>query len=111
MRTFIFGAGAHGRIALDILRVSGMNDVAFVDDRPDARGTTVNGAPVLGYEDLLAARGDPHGAVVAIGKPSVRRAVAERLAPDRVALTSAIPPRATILPTAPIAPGPLIGPS
>ena len=82
MTTYIVGAGAHGRMTVDILRASGVTDLAFIDDAPESHGTSILGVPVSGGIDhLLAHLDDPSGpeVLVAIGKPPARAVIAKRL--------------------------------
>lgn len=57
-RLVIIGAGGHGRVVCDVLRLQGTAQaVGFLDDAPDLQGKTVNGVPVLGTtEDLFNLR-------------------------------------------------------
>ncbi len=112
MQAFIYGAGAHGRIALDILRAQAEHDaIAFIDDRPEAAGTELNGAPIAGdFEWLLGQDPSTYGVVVAIGNPPVRAKVAARLREHGVPLINAIHPSAVITPTARLGVGNIISP-
>lgn len=82
---FIFGAGAQGRTVLDMLRAAACYDhLAFVDDRSDLIGSSINGAEVFGNLVDLAETcegADKNvGLVDALGRPQLRELVAGRIA-------------------------------
>jgi UDP-perosamine 4-acetyltransferase len=105
MDTLIIGAGGHGKVVLDILRVGGVHRVVgFLDADPSLAGTTVGGVPVLGAANLLPklrqqTRG-LRGAIVAIGDNAVRRSYAARLLEHGYELINAIHPAAVVSPSA-----------
>ncbi len=110
MKAFIFGAGAHGRIALDILRVQGgWSSIAFVDENRDAWGAEINGARVVGGLDALEGETD-YGVVIAIGKPPTRLAIADRLEAKGIPFLNAIHPAATIMPSVRLGRGLIVSP-
>lgn len=54
-RLVIIGAGGHGRVICDVLRLQGTAQVVgFVDDAPNLQGKTVHGLPVIGTTEDLA---------------------------------------------------------
>jgi sugar O-acyltransferase (sialic acid O-acetyltransferase NeuD family) len=108
----IFGAGAQGRVALDILRaLPDVSKVAFLDENEATWGTELEGAPVIGgLESLTDVKDHPHGIVVAIGKPSARLAVGARLSALGARFMNAVHPTAVIQPSAEIGTGNMIGP-
>jgi len=111
MKAFIYGAGAHGRIVLDILRARGeAHDAVFVDDSPALAGQSIAGIPVVGSDVLFEQKGDDWGVVIAIGKPPTRLAIADRLEARGVRFMSVIHPGAMILPSAEVRPGCVISP-
>jgi acetyltransferase EpsM len=75
-RIVIVGAGAHGVIVADILERAGTPAIGFVDDTP--------GKNVLGRIDDLGSI-EHDAIIVAIGDNRLRRAVAEKLAGERLA--------------------------
>jgi sugar O-acyltransferase (sialic acid O-acetyltransferase NeuD family) len=112
MQLLIFGAGAQGRVVLDILR-AGRPDatISFVDEDRELWGREVDGACVAGGVDtLVALRDEPHGIVVAIGKPSAHLEIAARLAGLGLRFTDAVHPDAVIAPSAVVGAGTVIGP-
>lgn len=99
-RIAILGAGGHGRVVLDILLQARKHQVVgFVDNNADLRGRRVDGFPVLGAIDEIAAireRGDFDAAIIAIGDNGARRGLARELDRLDIPLISAIHPSATI---------------
>ncbi len=54
MNVVIIGAGGHGKVVLEILRLAGRHNVAgFIDADPLRVGEHVSGVPVLGGVNLL----------------------------------------------------------
>jgi len=80
-RLVIVGAGGHGREALAVARAANRlrerwHMIGLVDDgAPDRQ--LVDDAAVLGTTQFLIDHGDEH--VIAVGSPSVRRTIAERI--------------------------------
>lgn len=103
MEAVIFGAGGHGRVILDILnQTPGTAVIGFLDSNPELRGSTVEGLPVLGGMEQVAALFQTHpgfGAVVAIGDNAARAEMADRLRALGVPLLVARHPQATVGPT------------
>jgi sugar O-acyltransferase (sialic acid O-acetyltransferase NeuD family) len=100
MKIAIVGAGGHGRVVLDILMQAGTHEVAgFVDSNPALVGRRIDGRPVLGASENMAALRDQHaieGVVIAIGDNGVRRDFADRLEQLGFKLVNAIHPSANI---------------
>ncbi|WCJ59242.1 NeuD/PglB/VioB family sugar acetyltransferase [Fontisphaera persica] len=102
---YIFGAGAHGRVVLDIFRASGRPVAGWLDDRPELAGTSPEGLPVLGtraYLHQMQGQGSVH---VAIGLSTARLAVGECVLAAGVALAPAVHPSAIVSPTAQVGEG------
>ncbi len=101
---FIIGAGGFGREVFSmveaIARAGGARyDVAFADDDPataDLERVASLGSYVACTVDALSERTDSFAAVIAIGSPVIRRAIAERLATARVTFPSLVHPYATV---------------
>jgi sugar O-acyltransferase (sialic acid O-acetyltransferase NeuD family) len=103
MKIVIVGAGDEGAIVADILR----DAAGFVDDRPETRGTSVLGLPVLG--PIAALRDIEHDAiVVAIGDNRARRDVTEGLLSRGEHLIPAVHPFSSIASSATIGDGSII---
>lgn len=110
MKALIVGAGAHGRVVLDILRSQGHASIAFIDDDEQLWGQNVNGIPVEGNLDY--ALGQTPGnfkMVVALGNPNLRLAIAKKLKEHSIPLLNAIHPSAVITPSTTIGSGNMIG--
>ncbi len=106
-RLFVVGAGAQGRVVLEAARAqSPGREIAFLDDAPRARGTSVLGAPVIGPLALASTPGS--SVVLAIGKCPLRLELAERLTSMGVVWGRVIHPSAVISPSAEIGPGTVV---
>ena len=106
LKAVILGAGAQGRVILDILRAQRRHAaIVFADENPALWGQQVNGAAVEGnLVKVLGAGGDLE-AIVALGNPEVRTKIASRLREQRVRLTNAVHPSAVVMPTATLGTG------
>lgn len=103
----IVGAGAQGRILLEILRAAHPDDeVAFLDDSAALQGQTVLGAPVVGP---VASLDDTHLTLLAIGDNVVRQALAQRHLRARFGV--AVHPSAMVSPSARLGPGTVVFPA
>jgi sugar O-acyltransferase (sialic acid O-acetyltransferase NeuD family) len=111
VNAWIFGAGAQGRVILDILRAQGRHEsVAFLDDAADLQGRSINGAPVLfGLDEALGCVSSTVEMIVALGNPHLRMAVAERARRAGVPLLNAVHPSAVVMHTATIGTGNMVG--
>ncbi len=110
MKALIVGAGAQGRVVLDILRAEGRHEsFAFVDENPELRGRSVNGARVeCGLEEALRGAQDAE-MIVALGNPDLRLAVAGRIRAAGVPLLNAVHPSAVVMPSAALGHGIMVG--
>ncbi len=110
MKALIVGAGAQGRVILDILRAQGRHDsFAFVDDNPELRSRLVNGAPIeCGLAEALAAARDCE-MIVALGNPDRRIELARRIRDAGVPLLNAIHPSAVVTASAILGRGIVVG--
>jgi len=109
MTALIIGAGAQGRVILDILRSAGEYDrIEFVDENEKLWGTQMNGAPVRGnLEDAL--RQSAAAFILALGNPRMRLTVAERVSRRGGFFLNAIHPSAVVMPTVHLGTGNMIG--
>jgi sugar O-acyltransferase (sialic acid O-acetyltransferase NeuD family) len=93
---FVFGAGGHAKVVLDVIEKQALYEPVFiVDDHPSAREATCFGYRVLGgREDLLAATrtGSTLKGFVAIGDNTNRLNVARWLEQHGYELISAVHP-------------------
>lgn len=110
MRAFIFGAGAHGRVTLDILRTQDQHElIEFVDEDEHLWGQRVNGASIVG--GLNYALQQDQGTfemVVALGNPNTRLTIAKKLKEHSICLLNAIHSSVVIMPSATIGEGNMI---
>lgn len=95
-KIFVFGAGGHAKVVVDIIERQGLYEVAFlVDDRPEMKGAVVYGCQVIGGREELIDSGVRRG-IVAIGSNSVRCSIAGWLAGEGMELVSALHPSAQL---------------
>jgi acetyltransferase EpsM len=112
MRWIIFGAGAQGRITLDILRATRAQDGAlFLDDDPEHVGSRLEGLEVVG-RSWLSAHLDPANmrAIVAIGHNPRRLRIAAEMAAQGVSFGNVVHPSAVLLPSAGLGTGVMVCP-
>ena len=106
----IVGAGIYGLVAKEVAESMGcFGQIAFIDD-----GTkeTPNGIPVIGTSNNLASLSNEYeNAVVAIGNPSVRMALLQKIeAETTLQIATLVSPRAYISPSAKVGRGSIIEP-
>jgi sugar O-acyltransferase (sialic acid O-acetyltransferase NeuD family) len=95
-KIFVYGAGGHAKVVIDIIEREGIYDVTFLlDDDLSLKGTTVYGHRVLGGRGELPDAEVRRG-IVAIGSNKARRAVSAWLAGEGVELVSALHPSAQL---------------
>jgi sugar O-acyltransferase (sialic acid O-acetyltransferase NeuD family) len=76
----VVGAGGHARVLVDIVeKQARYRVVGLIDERPNLRGTSVLGYPVLGGREVLDRSDAPAHAIVAIGAAAPRAAWQEHL--------------------------------
>jgi sugar O-acyltransferase (sialic acid O-acetyltransferase NeuD family) len=106
----VYGAGGHGKVIIDILRLGGFSVLAVVDDDPAKDGTELLGIPVSLPTHTLPAlfeRG-VRNMVIAVGNNAIRASLAARLIDMGFSLCSAIHPSAVIDATVTIGPGTVV---
>lgn len=98
MTWLIFGAGAQGRLTLELLRARGGDDeVLLVDDDPSRHGELVDGVTVVGREELGApGSADDALAVVAVGDNRARLRIAAELAEAGARFGTLVHPSAVV---------------
>jgi len=101
MRAFIFGAGAHGRVILDVLRAQNQyQSIEFIDDNQTLWGEKINGAMVAGnFNYLLELERNSFRVIVAIGNPLLRLSVAKKMKENSMVQLNAIHPSAVVAST------------
>lgn len=95
----ILGAGGHGRVVASAARAAGSVVRAFYDDDPRLWGRSVDGVPVLGPTEDLAAAPPSTPAVIAIGDNLTRARISARLDLDWAIVrhpSSSVAPEATL---------------
>jgi len=95
-RVFVYGAGGHAKVIIDILERMRDVEVAFaVDDA--GKGKTLCGYEIIGGRDeLLARRGQATTGIVAIGDNKARREASVWLVAQGFVLANAIHPSAVL---------------
>lgn len=98
MNAWIVGAGAHGRVVLDVLRAGKRYaSICFVDDNAALRGTRVNGAEIIGGLDAALSSGcEGVEMIVALGNPLERIRLGSLIMERGMPLANAIHPSAVI---------------
>ncbi|MCL2658900.1 MAG: acetyltransferase [Acidobacteriaceae bacterium] len=109
----VYGAGGHGRVVADILRVCGAEIEGFIDDCNSTSNPNSNPSPsmkILGDARWLAAEARFRRTTVAlgVGDNQCRRVIAEHCIQAGIRLVSAIHPAATIASSAKITAGAVI---
>jgi sugar O-acyltransferase (sialic acid O-acetyltransferase NeuD family) len=111
MDIFIVGAGAHGRVVLDILRDCGDDlSIQFADDNKSLWGKTINGATVVSLREALFRKAGQVGFVVSVGKPALRLEMCQRVQDQGHALVNVIHPKAVVEASATMGVGNMISP-
>ena len=77
---YIIGASGFGReVAWLLEELSEWNIKGFIDDNETIQGEKINGITVIGTVDFLLGRKEETNVVIAIGSPSVRSMIYEKL--------------------------------
>ncbi|MCX8158024.1 MAG: hypothetical protein N3J91_16555, partial [Verrucomicrobiae bacterium] len=97
---YIYGAGAHGRVVLDIFRAAGATVAGWLDDAPKLRGALREGLPVWGGLEYLRTGGVAGAVHVAIGLSPARLSLGERVEAAGFSLATAVHPSAVVSPAA-----------
>jgi UDP-N-acetylbacillosamine N-acetyltransferase len=97
-RIYIFGAGGHGKVVSDILRMIGSCVVGFVDDAAHRYREPVLGLPVIGFDSLLEKyeHRDVTSVALGVGDNSARWQVAGRCRSNGVGILTAVHPDAML---------------
>jgi len=107
-KIFIWGAGGHGRMLLEIFRKNGeFEPIYFVDDNPKLKGQFIDGVEVLGGGDVLnkiKSFGIKRG-IAGVGDCQKRCEIFETLKKEGFFFANAIDPTAIISPSAKIGKG------
>ncbi len=108
---YIFGAGAMGQVALEILRAQNcFAAIHFIDENPVLLGQEIDGCRIVGGLDYL--REQPqgtYGLITALGNPNTRLAVVSKAVERAIPFLNAIHPSAVVASTARLGQGTSIG--
>ena len=110
MKAFVFGAGAQGRVTVDIIRSMDKYDsIGLIDEAEELWGKEINGITVTGGLDYVFEQ-DPttFEMVVALGKPELRIQIAEKLKARSILLMNAIHSPAVVAPSATVGVGSMV---
>jgi len=107
-RIVIWGASGHALVVADILRLSGMYEIAgFVDDvDPRRHDTSFHGVPVMSREQLF--QSGVEFLIVGVGDCASRMKLAEVACERGFTLATAIHPRAVVAADVEIGPGTVV---
>ena len=112
MAVVVYGAGGQARVLLELMDRAGICPLAgLVDDNPALHGTKVEGLPVLGNVDKLAAYIRVyriHRAVIAMGDNALRKRFAEHARSLGLRLPVLIHPNAYVSPSAQLGEGTVV---
>ncbi|HJT34114.1 MAG TPA: acetyltransferase [Pirellulales bacterium] len=108
----IFGAGAQGRITLEVIAAAQPHvDCLLADDNPELVGQTCCERPIIGRSELTKlARSHEQRLIVAIGHNPQRLKIAQELAAMGLSFATVSHPSAVVSPSAEIELGCFIGP-
>lgn len=110
-KVLLIGAGGHARVVLDALRCAGTHEIAGVLDSDPARaGTFLDGAPILGGDELLPSLMEAGVTEVAIGvggigPPLLRKKLFEKFRAMGLRIATVVHPRAIVSAAATLAEG------
>lgn len=112
----IIGSGGHGREVAEILQQQAAQDGSFIvqgflDENKERHGQLIDGLPVLGDWDWIAAARPSELAVIcAVGTPAIARLLVQRALALNLTFANAISPLAHISPRATLGQGLVIFP-
>ena len=106
-KKWIFGAGAQGRVTLEVWRSAVPDgDFSFIDDDPSLHGKVVNGAPIVGgLEFILDHFGPADEIIVALGNNQERMVLGDKLEAKGLTLGNAIHSSTVVMESAEIGGG------
>ena len=109
-RIAIIGAGGHGREVAEILaqqaaQMGAFTVQGFIDENKERHGQWIDGLPVLGDWDWVAANKDGLAVICAVGTPAVMRLLVARAQALGIPFANAISPLAHVSPRATLGEG------
>lgn len=114
-RIVIIGSGGHGREVAEILaqqaaQMGAFTVQGFIDENKERHGQWIDGLPVLGDWDWVAANKDGLAVICAVGTPAVMRLLVARAQALGIPFANAISPLAHVSPRATLGEGVVIFP-
>jgi sugar O-acyltransferase (sialic acid O-acetyltransferase NeuD family) len=114
-RVVIIGSGGHGREVAEILQQQAAQAgdflvQGFIDENRERHGQLIDGLPVLGDWDWVAANKEELAVICAVGTPAVARLLVQRARALNVGFANAISPSAHISPRATLGEGVVVFP-
>lgn len=105
----LLGAGAHGRVCMDIALTSGYEAMGFLDDNSSLHGTEINAMPVLGaFEQWREVVQENTRLVICVGNCVARERLVDKLAIPPERFSNLIHHSSVLLPSAKIGRGAMI---
>ena len=101
-QVFIIGAGGHGRVAYEIIKLNGYQVLGFINDNIELKGQKIDSIPVLGDFAWLLDNINDEKVFIAIGDNERRAEYFYRLLEHGLELINAVHPTAILSPTAEI---------
>jgi len=109
-KIFIFGAGGHGKVVLDILLESGVDVLGFLDEDANKLGKKINGFKVLGNWSYIKKVKKSAHIALGIGDNKAREKISMKAKKSKIAIISVIHPKSVISKSAKIGEGAVIMP-
>lgn len=108
-KLLLIGAGAQGRVTLDILEDSGSKVHGFLDDDTSLQGKEISGKMIIGKIDKATEMSkDNYKLIICIGNNNVRKIISEKLKLDISSYGNAVHTSSVILKSASLGYGNMI---
>lgn len=106
---YIYGAGGHARVILEILKIRNDNLLGFVDDSEERHGALIHGFPIYWSQYFFNQKPlEDAQWIVGVGDNHTRRKLVHSLEKRKIIFTTAIHPSAQISDSAVIAEGSVV---
>jgi len=109
MEIYLYGAGGHAKVILDIFYQQGKSIKAFIDDNPSSAIAQIHGVPIYRTPEALPTISRENSKwIIAIGNNRIRQQIALKLENQGYSFTTAIHPSARIALGVEISPGTVV---